>query len=94
MQTAIAIHDLFPRSGMDELMTLLSASCTARMRGRRPTSPRMTLHFPSSSALLLALGAPAAIDSMCRLFKRAEWCAPARTLLERDTTMTAGSSSS
>lgn len=93
-QTAIAIHVLFPRSSMDELMKMLSASYMARMPGRRPTSPRMTLHFPSASALLLALGAPAVMDNMSRLFKRVDWCAPARTLLEPDTTMTAGSSSS
>lgn len=82
-KTAIILAVLFPRSGMDELMTMLSLSYTPRATGRLPNRPLLSLHFPSASALLRALGVPMVLENMCRQFKRAGGSAPARVLLER-----------
>lgn len=80
--TAIVLDVPFPRSGVDELVSMLSLKYNSRT-GRRTARPSRTVQFDGAADVLSALGIPVDEDTMCRKFSRKDGSAPARLLIER-----------
>lgn len=81
-QTAIVLDVPFPRSGVDDLTSMLSLAYERRS-GRRTTRPTRVVQFEGASGVLSALGIPVVQSNMCRQFLRKDGSAPARALVER-----------
>lgn len=81
-QTAVVLDISFPRSGVDELVSMLSLKYNSRT-GRRTARPTRTVQFDGAAQVLSALGIPAVEDNLCRTFLRKDGSAPARPLVER-----------
>lgn len=81
-QTAIVLDVPFPRSGVDDLTSMLSLTYERRS-GRRTTRPARVLQFDGAAGVLSALGIPVEVSNMCRQFLRKDGSAPARALIER-----------
>lgn len=81
-EAAIVLDFLFPRKGLDELVSILSATYTPRAAGRRSARPLWTVIFSNAAAMLRALSLSVGMENMCREFRRADGSTPARPLLE------------
>lgn len=81
-QVAIVVDVPFVRSGVDELVSMLSLAYDSRT-GRRTSRPSRTVHFDGAAGVLAALDVPVVQENLCRQFLRKDGSAPARPLIER-----------
>lgn len=81
-QSAIVVEVPFLRSGVDELVSMLTLKYEHRT-GRRTARPARLVRFSGAAGVLAALGVPVVQENMCRRFQRKDGSAPARPLIER-----------
>lgn len=81
-QTAIVLEVPFTRSGLDELVAMLSLTHT-HVPGRRTARASRMVQFHGAAEVLSALSVPVVPENMCRQFSRKDGSAPARLLVER-----------